>query len=135
MVKTIELMLGLPSMSIFDLVATDMRASFIGPDEQPDLAPYVAVEPTQSLLDRNPAVRSINGRFSDARREAARASARMSFEGPDEAPAERLNRILWHDARGWDARYPGTKRALFFPLAVDIDDDDRPAPKEKSARP
>jgi len=135
MVKTIELMLGLPSMSIFDLVATDMRASFIGPDEKPNPAPYVAVEPAQSLLERNPTVRSINGRFSAARRGAARESARMSFEGPDEAPADRLNRILWHDARGWDARYPGAKRALFFPLAVDIDDEDRPTSKEKSARP
>ena len=28
MVKTIELMLGLPTMSLFDLIATDMRASF-----------------------------------------------------------------------------------------------------------
>ena len=135
MVKTIELMLGLPSMSIFDLVATDMRASFIGPDEKPNPAPYVAVEPAQSLLERNPTVRSINGRFSAARRGAARESARMSFEGPDEAPADRLNRILWHDARGWDARYPGAKHALFFPLAVDIDDEDRPTSKEKSARP
>ncbi len=42
MVKTIELMLGLPSMSIFDLVATDMRASFIEPGMQPDMAPYRA---------------------------------------------------------------------------------------------
>ena len=30
MVKTIELMLGLPALSMFDLVATDMRASFLG---------------------------------------------------------------------------------------------------------
>ena len=135
MVKTIELMLGLPSMSIFDLVATDMRASFIGPDERPNLAPYAAVEPVQSLADRNPTVQSINGRFSTARRGAARESARMSFAGPDEAPADRLNRILWHDARGWDARYPGAKRAMFFPLAVDIDDEDRPTSRKKSARP
>ena len=135
MVKTIELMLGLPSMSIFDLVATDMRASFIGPDEKPDLAPYTALEPAQSLVDVNPPVRSINGAFSRERRAAALASARMSFEGPDEAPTDRLNRILWQDARGWDAPYPGTKRALFFPLAVDIDDEDRPTPKAKSARP
>ena len=35
MVKTIELMLGLPSMAMFDLVATDMRASFIAPASVP----------------------------------------------------------------------------------------------------
>src|SRR5947208_2771898 len=44
MVKTIELMLGLPALSLFDLVATDMRASFIGPDEAPNLAPYTATQ-------------------------------------------------------------------------------------------
>jgi hypothetical protein len=49
----------------------------------------------------------------------------MSFDNPDEAPTDRLNRILWHDARGWKTPYPAVKRALFFPLAVDINDDDR----------
>jgi hypothetical protein len=36
MVKTIELMLGLPTLSLFDLIATDMRASFTTtPDVRP----------------------------------------------------------------------------------------------------
>jgi hypothetical protein len=131
MVKTIELMLGLPSMSIFDLVATDMRASFIEPGEQPNFAPYTALEPKQPLLELNPRVRSIEGRYSAERKAAALASSRMRFDGPDEAPAERLNRILWHDARGWGTPYPGAKRALFFPLAVDVDDDDRPRAKPR----
>jgi hypothetical protein len=52
----------------------------------------------------------------------------MVFERPDEAPSERLNRILWHDARGWDVPYPTVRRSLFFPLSVDIADEDR---KEK----
>ena len=134
MVKTIELMLGLPSMSIFDLVATDMRASFIEPNERPNFTAYTALEPAQPLLDLNPAVRSIQGRYSAQRKAAALASARMSFDGPDEAPAERLNRILWHDARGWETPYPGARRALFFPLAVNIDDDDRPVAKGKTQR-
>src|SRR4030095_14539378 len=53
MVKTIEVMLGLPAMSVFDLVATDMRASFIGPDDRPDLTPYTALEPAVSLYETN----------------------------------------------------------------------------------
>jgi hypothetical protein len=121
-------------MSIFDLVATDMSASFIGPQDTPNLAPYTAVEPKQSLLELNPRARSIEGRYSAERKAAALASARMRFDGPDEAPAERLNRILWHDARGWGVPYPRVKRALFFPLAVDIDDDDRPVVRPKTER-
>lgn len=125
MVKTIELMLGLPSMSIFDLVATDMRASFIGAAETPNLTPYVAAAPVQSLAEVNAPAGSIRGRFAAERREAARASARMFFDEPDEAPADKLNRILWHDARGWNVPYPAVRHALFLPMSVYIKDSDR----------
>jgi len=125
MVKTVELMLGIPSMSIFDLVATDMRASFIGAGATPDPTPYTAIEPEQSLFDVNTRIGSINGKFAPQRRDAARASQRMSFDGPDEAPTELLNRILWREAKGWDAKYPAVRRSLFFPLSIDIADEDR----------
>ncbi len=45
MVKTIEMILGLPPVSIFDLIATDMRNSF---QIKPDFTPYLAIEPQQS---------------------------------------------------------------------------------------
>jgi YVTN family beta-propeller protein len=125
MVKTIELMLGLPAMSIFDLVATDMRNSFVPPTDAPNLATFTAIEPRQSLLEKNIGIGSITGSDSKARRVAARASARMIFDGPDEAPAEALNRILWHSARGWKTPYPAVRRSLFFPMSVDVPDDDR----------
>ncbi|MCG6957356.1 MAG: beta-propeller fold lactonase family protein [Gemmatimonadetes bacterium] len=121
MVKTVELMLGLPAMSMFDLVATDMRASFVGPEEALDLTPFTAIEPQQSLYDVNPPPDSVRG---DAR-EAALASARMRFDVPDAAPSDLLNRILWHDARGWDTPFPGVRHALFFPMSVDLADDER----------
>jgi hypothetical protein len=122
MVKTIELMLGLPSLSIFDLAATDMRASFA---VSSDVSPYTAIEPRQSLLELNARVGSLTGKFARERRLAARQSARMSFDEPDEAPADLLNRILWHDARGWDVAYPGVRRALFLPMAVHVQDSAR----------
>jgi hypothetical protein len=125
MVKTIELMLGLPALSMFDLVATDMRASFIAPGDQPDVTPFTALVPAQSIYEMNERVGSIRGPHAAERRKAALASMRMKFGEPDAAPTERLNRILWHDARGWGTPYPEVKRSLFFPLAVDIDDDER----------
>ena len=125
MVKTIELMLGLPALSMFDLVATDMRASFIGPREAPNFTPYSAIEPKQSLYEYNEQVGMIRGRDASVRRAAARASARMDFSEPDAAPSDALNRILWHDARGWGVKYPGVKRSLFFPLAIDLTDEER----------
>ena len=125
MVKTIELMLGLPALSLYDLVATDMRASFIGPDETPDLEAYSALLPRQSLYEINQQVGAITGPRAAERRRAALASSRMRFNEPDAAPTERLNRILWHDARGWGTPYPAVKRSVFFPMAVDLTDDER----------
>ena len=116
--KTIELILGLPTMSMFDLIANDMRASF---HDAPDFAPYVAVVPKQPLDEMNPAATGLRG----DRRAGALASARMRFDVPDAAPTDKLNKILWHEVRGWDVPYPGVKRAAFAPLALDIDDDDR----------
>ncbi len=134
MVKTIELMLGLPALSMFDLVATDMRASFIGPIERPDFTPYTARIPAQSLYETNRKVSELNGPNAAARRSAAVASARMNFREPDAAPTERLNRILWNDAKGWNVPYPSVKRSLFFPLAVDIEDDEREEREERAEK-
>ncbi len=118
MVKTIELILGLPSMSLFDLIAEDMRAAFT---EQPSFAPYTALPPQISLFDENPSTRALKGEP----RQAAIQSSRMHFEIPDAAPTERLNRILWHAVMGWNVPYPGAHHAVFAPLSLDIDDDDR----------
>lgn len=131
MVKTIELMLGLPALTMFDLVATDMRASFIGPSDKPDFAPYTALTPKQSLYDRNQRVGEITGPDADARKRATVASAKMNFREPDAAPTEQLNRILWHDARGWNVPYPTIRRALFFPFAVDLTDDEKEEREER----
>ena len=125
MVKTIELMLGLPALSLFDLVATDMRASFLGANDAPDFTPYTALTPKQSLFDTNLRIGDITGPDAAARKSAALTSARMNFHDPDAAPTERLNRILWGEAKGWKRPYPAVKQSLFFPLAVDIDDDER----------
>ncbi|MSU48497.1 MAG: hypothetical protein EXS37_05285 [Opitutus sp.] len=116
--KTIELILGLPTMSLFDLIANDMRASF---HDSADFTPYAAVVPKQAIDELNPPATVLKGEA----RKAALASAKMRFDVPDAAPTDKLNRILWHDVRGWAVAYPGVKRAAFAPLSLDIDDDDR----------
>lgn len=118
MVKTIELMLGLPTMSLFDLIANDMRHSFTS---TPDLTPFQAEQPKQSMYERNPSAQALRG----PARQAALASAKMRFDVPDAAPSEKLNRILWGQVRGWDQPYPNVKRGVFTPLSAEVDDDDR----------
>jgi hypothetical protein len=117
MVKTIELMLGLPTLSLFDLIATDMRASFT---TTPDLRPYTAVRLRQSLFERNPPLSAMNGPL----REAALETMKMRFDVPDAAPTERLNRIVWGLVNGWDRPYPEVRKGVFSPLAVDLEDEE-----------
>jgi len=116
--KTIELILGLPTLSLFDLIANDMRQGF---QNSPDLAGYTAVAPPQSLFEMNPPLKALRG----PARQAAVDSMKMRWDVPDAAPTERLNRILWHQVRGWNTAYPGTRRAAFAPLSLDLDDDER----------
>ena len=99
MLKTIELMLGLPTMSLFDLIAADMRASFT---DKPDFTPYDAEKPSHDLFEVNPPLKALHG---PARRDAE-ASLKMEFDLPDRAPAAKLNRILWFDAKGYQVKYP-----------------------------
>jgi YVTN family beta-propeller protein len=125
LLKTIELMLGLPALSLFDLVATDMRASFIDERGHPDFTPYDARLPQQSIYELNQRLGEIAGPHAAQRKSAALASSRMKWNEPDAAPSDRLNRILWYDAKGWGRRFPGVRYSYFFPLAVDIRDEER----------
>ena len=110
MVKTIELILGLPPLSIFDLIANDMRQSF---QSTPDLTPYQAIVPAQSIYDRNPAASALTGQA----KADALASAAMDWHEPDDVPTEQLDRILWRNAMGTKSTYPVWKRrtAVFQP--------------------
>jgi hypothetical protein len=118
MVKTIELILGLKNMSLFDLIANDMRNSF---QKMPDLTPYTAQVPQFSLYAVNPPLRALRGQ---ARLDAL-SSLRMNFKVPDAAPTARLNHILWRDVKGQIAPYPKVAQAVFAPYSSDVDDEEK----------
>jgi hypothetical protein len=118
MLKTIELILGLPTLSLFDLIAADMRASFT---DKPDFTPFTAEQATHDLFEVNPPLKALHG----AARRDAEASMKMEWNLPDRAPAGKLNRILWADAKGHAVKYPAIQRSIFAPMAMDVDDDDR----------
>ena len=108
MVKTIEMILGLPPMSLFDLIANDMRNSF---QAKPDFTPYIAIQPQQSIYEVNPPLAALKG----PAREAAIASMHMNFVEPDDVPTQILNAILWHDAKGWSTPVPNVRKVAFTP--------------------
>lgn len=98
MVKTMELILGLPPMTQLDLSATPMRGCF---QEKPDLNPYVAVANRIPLDEMNAKVATLTGKA----REFALASEELDLEEEDKADEDDFNRILWFSVRG-EERYP-----------------------------
>jgi hypothetical protein len=87
-----------------------MRQSF---QSTPDLTPYQAIVPAQSIYDRNPAASALTGQA----KADALASAAMDWHEPDDVPTEQLDRILWRNAMGTKSTYPVWKRrtAVFQP--------------------
>ncbi|HZZ58051.1 MAG TPA: alkaline phosphatase family protein [Opitutaceae bacterium] len=112
MLATMEHILGLPPMSLFDAVATPMDESF---DDLADLAPYRALPPEVSLLERNP-----------AKTKAAAAAAHFDFSKEDLIEDQAFNRAIWMAMRGDEAVMPAPVHAAFVRAfkAGDDDDDD-----------
>ncbi len=102
MVKTIELMLGLPPMNQMDLAATPLRACF---QEKADLTPFNSVANKVPLDELNPPLGKLQGKALHW----AKKSLEMNFDEEDAIDEETLNRILWHSVRGVEAAYPEAK--------------------------
>lgn len=89
MVRTVEQLLGLPPMNLFDAHAPLMAPLFSGPGTQP---PYEAD-------DRN--LRSgLMFQMNPTDAPGAKQSSKMNFSRPDVNDAQELNAILWQDAKG-----------------------------------
>lgn len=98
--RTIEQILGLKPMNIFDAAAEPMFDCFT---DTPDFAPFDALPATVPLDQMNPEPHAI----ADPQiRADALASQRMDFEEADRAPEDELNRILWRAMRGPAEPYP-----------------------------
>jgi hypothetical protein len=48
----------------------------------------------------------------------------MRWDVPDAVPSALLNRITWHEVRGWGTPYPETVSAVFSPFFIDEDEDE-----------
>jgi hypothetical protein len=98
MLRTVELLLGLPPMTQHDAAAVPMVNSFMA---KPDLSGFTAVQARTDLMTRNP-----------PQGYGAAISARMDFSEPDRADEDALNRVLWHSIKGIDVPYPAPVRRV-----------------------
>jgi len=94
LLRTMELMLGLPPMNQFDATATPMFDCFTN---APDFTAFTAVTNTVPLDEMNLPAKKI----SDAqKRKDAVASAKLPLNQPDQCNEDALNRILWRATMG-----------------------------------
>lgn len=100
LLRTMQLLLGLPPMTQFDAAATPMYAAFA---ETPDLTPYVLVPPQIDVNARNSPLAW-----------GARESMEMDFSDYDRTPMFALNEIVWKSVRGADSEMPLPVRRFHF---------------------
>jgi hypothetical protein len=102
MVATIEGVLGMPPMSIFDARAARLWRSFAG---HPSFQPYDMLQP--SVVPFGDPGSPVNTASSPM----ARESSHWSFKRADLAPENQLNRAIWESIRGRRSRMPAPRQA------------------------
>jgi YVTN family beta-propeller protein len=108
MLRTIELILGLPPMTQYDAAATPMYRSFTA---KPDFTPFQSV-PIDIDLD---AVNKVASRWS-------KLSETFDFTEVDKNDDRLFNEVLWKGLKGDDFEMPAPRRSAFV-YVVDRDDD------------
>jgi sugar lactone lactonase YvrE len=108
--RTIELILGLPPMSQYDAAAAPLHAAF---DSSTNMGQYRRMPPTVSLDEQN-----LPTSFG------ATASARMDFSDADRTDEVLLNEILWRSIKGAGSAMPPPRRSVFVQPSNGAKDDD-----------
>ena len=100
LVRTVELILGLPPMNQFDAVATPMSDCFIA---ETNLTPFTSVPNRVPLDQMNPDPKKV---ADPVLRQDALTSGRFPLDEADRCPEDIFNRILWRAMKGPNAPYP-----------------------------
>ena len=99
MLRTIELILGLPPMSQYDAAAMPMYECFTA---QPDLASYTLIPAMVDINERNV-----------ANNESSRRSAKFDLTKEDAVPDKEMNEVIWKAVKGETAVMPAPKHSAF----------------------
>ena len=100
MLRTIELILGIPPMSQYDAAAQPMWRSF---GNTLNLKPFTARSSKVNLMDKNTAMNEWQLR-----------SEKFNLTKEDAVPDLEFNTVLWYGLKGDNIPFPGPKRAAFY---------------------
>jgi YVTN family beta-propeller protein len=109
MLRTMELILGIPPMTQYDAAATPMWRCFT---PTANSASFTCRSSTINLKEVNTAMN-----------EWQRLSEKMNFAKEDDIPDLEFNRVLWHGLKGSDVPFPGPRRAAFYRPVKKLDKD------------
>ncbi len=105
--RTIELILGLPPMSQYDAAATPLWHCFTA---IPDYSVFNSLPSNVNLNDKNTVVNKLS-----------KKSAAFNFSKEDAIPDGEFNEVLWKGIKGINCVMPSPKRAAFLKLREDKD--------------
>jgi YVTN family beta-propeller protein len=108
--RTIELILGLPPMSQYDAAAVSMWRCF---QSTPDPAGFTAKALQWDINEKNTVVNAWQ-----------KKSEQFDFTKEDRIPDREFTEVIWKAVKGENAIVPAPKRAAFVKLSAKKDDDD-----------
>lgn len=112
--KTIEMLLGLPPMTQYDAAANPILD--FGSNATNN-APFGSILPAQNIItEKNPTLLTLH--TSDPVMDLLRRSARMDFDHPDSAPSQEVNEIIWKLTKGVNTPVPKPVHASAFSLVA-----------------
>ncbi len=108
--RTIELILGMPPMTQYDAAAEPMWRCFT---TNADTTPFAAIASNIDLNEKNKAKNAMSA-----------LSEKFDFSKEDKVPDLVFNDVLWKSIKGLDAITPSPSRAAFVKLAKKKKEDD-----------
>lgn len=110
LLRTIELILGLPPMSQYDAAAEPMWRCFTA---IPDFTPFQSVAANVNLNERN-----------TKNTPTARLSGTLDFSKEDRIPDLVFSEVIWKAVKGEESTMPAPRRSAFVKMVEEEDDDD-----------
>jgi hypothetical protein len=110
MLRTMELVLGIPPMSQYDAAATPMWRCF---NNTPNSTAFKALPANIDLNEKNVAVNKWQ-----------QQSETFNLTKEDAVPDLEFNIVLWHGLKGDHIPFPGPKRAAFVKLHKEEEEDE-----------
>lgn len=120
LLRTMELILGIPPMSQYDAAALPMYNAFT---DKADLTPFKHLPTRIDMTEKN-----------TTRSPGAQQSAMWDFSKEDSLPDIEFNEVIWKSVKGADSPMPAPVRSAFVRAVADDDDDDDDEREERRER-